>query len=460
MLSQLPLSQLGATHFPAIPGPQAALQLAIQYQLESIQWWPQQQLQQHQYHQLGLLLAHANATVPYYQEIFKQSNLQLPALVTSDFWQRIPISGRQAVQHAGLKLVSQRIPPEHGPTEFGTTSGSTGRPVRFARTGLTHSLWLAFAMRDHLWHTRHFKGKLAAIRWYPKGTADFPGGETSDNWGPIVAPLFASGPSAVLNVTARLSHQLAWLQQQQPDYLVSFPSNLMALAQHALDQGQSLPNLLELRTVGETLSDEARQRLTDAFKAPVVDIYTCEEAGYLALQCPQTGNYHVQSENVLLEIVDDKGQPCAAGQPGQVLITTLHNYATPLIRYELGDIAEFGDPCACGRGLPVVRRILGRNRNRLHLPNGNTVFPYLGEHGGIGRATGVKLHQFQCVQHSVNDIELKLVMDRPLASDETSKIVSLMQNNLGHPFPIRCTLLKDIPRNANGKFEEFVSWVT
>ena len=89
-------------------------------------------------------------------------------------------------------------------------------------------------------------------------------------------------------------------------------------------------------------------------------MYTCQEAGYLALQCPDYPHFHVQSENVLLEVVDDVGQPCGPGEVGRVLITSLNNFATPLIRYELGDYAEVGAPCPCGRGLPVLKRIMGR----------------------------------------------------------------------------------------------------
>ena len=142
-----------------------------------------------------------------------------------------------------------------------------------------------------------------------------------------------------------------------------------------------------------------------------------------------------------------------------MLITSLNNFATPLIRYELGDMAEFGEPCACGRGLPVIRRIHGRKRSRLLLPSGESLFPFLGEHGDIARATGVKLHQFQCVQHSLEDIELKLVLERALDSNEQAAVSALMQRNLGHPFRIRFSFPAQIPRGPTGKYEDFVSLI-
>jgi phenylacetate-CoA ligase len=160
---------------------------------------------------------------------------------------------------------------------------------------------------------------------------------------------------------------------------------------------------------------------------------------------------------VFLEIVDEQGKPCLPHQPGRVLITTLHNFATPLIRYELGDYAEFGDPCPCGRGLPVIKKILGRKRNRLIFPDGRSEFPYLGEHGQIESKMDVIVYQFQIVQHSVEEIEFKVVTSRPFTEEESLWVVSLVQENLGYPFHVTITLLDDIPKGPTGKFEEFVS---
>jgi len=317
-------------------------------------------------------------------------------------------------------------------------------------------------LREHLWHERNFTGKLSAIRWAKLGVASAPDGLSSPNWGEVIDPIFPSGPSSLLNVTAKLSEQLDWLHREKPDYLISFPSNLLALSQYAEQTGSKLPRVQHLRVVGETLTAEMRKALEDSWSTSVIDMYTCEEAGYLATQCPQSEHFHVQSENVILEIVDDEGRPCPVGVSGRVLITSLNNFATPLIRYELGDYAEFGPPCVCGRGLPVIKRILGRKRNRLIMADGESrysLFPYLGEHGQIASVTGVKVKQFQCVQHTVQRIEIKLVTERELTLEEQARVTQLMQGHLGYAFEIFYTFLEDIPRGPNGKFEEFISLV-
>lgn len=460
MLNQPPISRLIGNVFPAIPDNPAAIQLALQYQLESSQWWSAEKLREHQFRQLQPMLSHAFANVPYYRDLAQQHGLTVPKQISPDFFGKIPVLTRAAVQQAGESIVSKRVPREHGMPQFSTTSGSTGRPVRFGRTAVTSILWQAFGLRDHLWHERDFNGKLCAIRWYPKGHAEPPQGIHDHTWGSIVDPLFPSGPAAALNIQATLEQQLDWLKREQPDYLLSFPSNLVALTNYARECDIALPPVCEIRTVGETLSPQARTLIAEAWHTKVVDLYSCEEAGYLALQCPESGHYHVQAENVLLEIVDEAGQACPPGKTGQVLITTLHNYATPLIRYEVGDMAEFGEPCACGRALPVIRTIHGRKRNRLLLPSGESLFPYLGEHGQIQGVTGVKLHQFQCIQHSLEEVELKLVMERPLTEAEQGKVAELMQHNLGYPFRMRFSFPETIPRSPRGKLEEFVSLLT
>tara|TARA_R100001039_G_C1850520_1_gene110742 strand:+ start:3369 stop:3659 length:291 start_codon:yes stop_codon:yes gene_type:complete len=87
----------------------------------------------------------------------------------------------------------------------------------------------------------------------------------------------------------------------------------------------------------------------------------------------------VTSGTVIVEILDDHHQPCPPGVPGRVVVTSLHSFAMPIIRYELGDLAEWGPPCACGLTWPVIAALRGRVRRRVRLPDGSSrVMPFLG----------------------------------------------------------------------------------
>jgi phenylacetate-CoA ligase len=140
---------------------------------------------------------------------------------------------------------------------------------------------------------------------------------------------------------------------------------------------------------------------------------------------------------------------------GRVLATPLHNFATPLLRYEVGDYAEVGvDPCPCGRGLPVIRRVVGRARNLLRLPDGRRIWPSVGI---LAIAETSPIRQAQVVQDSPDHVELRYVADRALTADEATAVRQILLDRLGHPFDLSLARLAEIPRSAGGKFEDFLS---
>jgi phenylacetate-CoA ligase len=412
MLNQQPKSALPEIGFPALTNPEASRLLALQYQLEASQWMPAATILSRQLGQLQKVFAHARRTVPYYARLFAGQALDDGAEFGLESLRKLPISTRAMVQEAGDQMRSHALPPAHGQVRPVSTSGSTGQPVQLQGTGVTTFFWQALTLREHAWHERDFSRRLCAVKWAAREFCRLPDGERFASWGEAVALLYDSAPSAVLNVITPIADQAEWLLREQPAYLLSFPSNLAALAKHCLERNIAFPGLAEVRTIGETLTPAQRALYRQAWGVDTVDIYSCEEAGYLALQCPEREHHHVQAESVLVEIVGEDGRPCGPGESGRVLVSSLHNFATPLLRYELGDYATFGAACPCGRNLPVIEKIHGRRRNRLILPGGRSEFPYLGEHGQTERLTGVRVHAFQFVQHSVDEVEMKLVTAR------------------------------------------------
>src|SRR6185295_12421330 len=97
-----------------------------------------------------------------------------------------------------------------------------------------------------------------------------------------------------------------------------------------------------------------------SFGAETYNSYSSEEAARIAVQCNLRGPYHINAEQVLVEILNQEGGVCSIGEPGSVVLTMFYSTAQPLIRYEIGDIAQFGEPCRCGRTLPTLSNILGR----------------------------------------------------------------------------------------------------
>jgi phenylacetate-CoA ligase len=164
-----------------------------------------------------------------------------------------------------------------------------------------------------------------------------------------------------------------------------------------------LPDLRAVLTYGEPVSADVHAACRDTWGVPVQDIYCCEEQGYIATQCPLYEHYHVLSETILVEVLNEQGRPCAPGQLGRVVLTPLHGFAMPLLRYAIGDYAEVGGPCPCGRGLPVLQRIPGRERNQVVLADGRHTWPDISALWAAIR----DVEQIQLIQRSPHQVEVR-----------------------------------------------------
>ncbi|MGP1678094.1 MAG: phenylacetate--CoA ligase family protein [Burkholderiales bacterium] len=431
--------------WPALLAPGGAAVLALLFQLDRSQWLPLDQLRQRQLRQLEVLVRHALATVPYYRERWG-ADYDPAVPLTLERFARLPLLTRRELQEQFESLKSRKVPTGHGGINESQSSGSTGTPVRILKTQLSGLFWNALTLRDHAWHRRNLRGKLATIR-HGIAAGEF------EHWGQATAGLVADGPSVVLGVRDSVQTQLRWLEQQQPEYLMTYPSIAAELAKLVVAGENRLPQLREVRTLGEQLTPEARELCREAWAVPVTDVYSAEEVGYLALQCPQHEHYHIQEEGALVEILDAQDQPCAPGQLGRVVVTTLHNFAMPLIRYELGDYAEPGEPCACGRGLAVLRRVAGRVRNMLVTATGERYWPAFGTRSFTRFAP---VRQCQLAQIEYDLIEARLVTAAALSVEQEDGLRGLIQSRLPPGFRVRFAYRDEIARSAGGKYEDFV----
>ncbi len=435
---------LAAMAWPAIPNGNAANMLALLQQMDSSQWLAPPELRRRQFGQLELVLQHAFSSSPWYRK--RWDGLFDPALpLTPARLAALPLLTRRDLQENFDGLTCRNIPP-HGAVGETSTTGSTGTPVRVLKTELCLLLWDVFTLRDEIWHRRDLLGKLAMIRH------GMPEGEF-DNWGRATTGLAATGPLVVLGIEHDVGAQLAWLQRQQPEYLMTHPSLLAALLDHAGAAGVRLESLRQVRTFGEPVSAQLREQCRATWGAVITDAYSSNEVGYIALQCPEHDHYHVQSEDVLVEILDEGGRPCKPGELGRVVITTLHNFAMPLVRYDIGDYAEPGEPCACGRGLPVIQRIVGRTRNMLVTAEGKRFWVGLGS----GTIPGIgPIRQYQFVQTALDHVEARLVVGAPLTPEQESRVRERVLHQLPAGFTVTLAYRDTIARGLTGKFEDFL----
>lgn len=432
-------SQVPGIRWPAVVAARAAAVLALLFQMERTQWLSAEALRERQNRQLGALLDHARRHCPFYRE-------RLPNDLAH--WHEIPLLTRADLQTQADAIRASVYPQAHGKTFDIATGGSTAEPVTVRRTALTQLFWQAATLRDHLWHQRDLSATMAIIRQFPQPVDSSKPGR----WGGVLH----SGPAWHLPIATDVEAQSRWLQEVNPDILLTYPANLDALLTHMHHEGLTLPRLREVRTVSGTVTPALRERCRQILGAPITDLYSAQEVGVIALQCPDSGLLHVQSEHVLVEVLDEQGQPCREGEVGQVVVTDLHNFAMPLIRYALHDWAEVGPACSCGRGLPTLRRVMGRTRNMAMSPEGKPFWPVLETRRLLEAIPHLRQYQFE--QTAINAITARLVCAPAPSPEQLQRLQGALEQMLGHAY--RWTWqVGDAPLalSASGKFEEFIS---
>lgn len=433
--------------FPFIPDPLAAQILDIARQLRRLERMPAAPQAAALWRQRLDLLRHAHACSPFWRQRLGGAGFD-PGAASFDGFSSLPILGRTELQEHFADLRARL--PAQTEAEFmvATTSGSSGQPVRVEKLRALHRLlYEAVGLIDSEWHGRDPAQTLAVLGI---GVQD---GELPD-WGGIYPLLgyHGKGISRSLSKHPMASH-LDWLASHRPSYLKCSPLAAAELAQQALECGLTLP-IKQILSQSERVLPSHRALCLEAFGAEIKDRYSCEEVGWIALQCPKHHQLHVMSGVTHVDIVDDAGQPCPVAQPGRVLVTSLHSYAMPIIRYELGDMAEWGEPCDCGITLPVIRRLWGRTRHRLRLPSGELrPMPTLGD--DIGRIAPVRA--FQVRQYRGDELEIVCQVSRPLSPGERQALAGLLRNDVSAGLAVFVREAEAIDWGAGWKREEFVS---
>ena len=400
--------------------------------------------------------------IPFYRKRLKAAGFNPGKKVSDELWGRIPILTRRDIQDVGDELTHAPVPQDHGDTFVIRTSGSTGTPVKVVKTDLCQSFFNAVGLRHHLWHPRDFSGVHCAIRdaeaiigWDNIDDAKYPHGKNWDHWGGNI--VFPTGKAAMLYIHTPIEDQVKWIKRKNPSVLLTFPSNLREIVRYCAQEGITFENLKSIDTISEVITQDLRDEVREVLDLKITDMYSAAEIGYMALQCPEFEHYHIQSEIAHVEILDENDRPCEPGQTGRVVVTPLHNMATPLIRYEVGDYAEVGPPCPCGRGLPVINQIFGRVRNMLRYPNGTQVWPNFGwEDFHIADS----VQRFQVIQKTLEKIEVRLVSRRPLTGHDEGIIRQRLWKTLEHQFEVEFTYHDTLERTRSGKFEDFKSEVS
>ena len=414
--------------------------------LEKSQWFPRDQLDQLQESMLVRVVEHQYRYSPYFKQRLDSQGLTCQDVSTLAGLTRLTPFTKKDIQAAGESFNADSVPRAHLPLSKSQTSGSTGQPVDTFKTSMNTLFWHALVMRDHRWWGRKFDGKLASIR------ANNLTVKQSDEWGGPATILYGkTGPALGIPVKTEIHKQLEILNEFQPNILIIHAGVLAAMASEWEQTGFTLTELKHIKNIGETLHPELRERIKKLSGLHIEDVYSSSEVGAISIECPVSGLQHVMSESMIVEVLDDDGAACQPGQVGRVVVTDLYNSISPLIRYDIGDYAEVGVPCTCGRHLPTLKRIVGRERGLIQRADGIKFWP-TARMRELEKV--VPIQQWQMIQHGFDDIEYRLVTKDPLTEEQAAELTDIATKHFA--IPVRFVRFENQLPLTNGKYEESI----
>jgi phenylacetate-CoA ligase len=205
------------------------------------------------------------------------------------------------------------------------------------------------------------------------------------------------------------------------------------------------------------LHDWQRRVIEEAFASKVTNRYGCEEVSLIACECERHEGLHVNSDSVYVEILRD-GQPAAPGEEGSVVVTDLTNRGMPILRYQVGDVSAWAESaCSCGRGLPLLKRVEGREADYVTTRSGDLI-------SGISLTENFAMlipgiAQLQIVQETVDRFLFRIVRSPEFVPASLDRIAELVSTRFGPDATYECEYVESIPQEPSGKYRFCISRV-
>ena len=412
-------------------------------------WLSRKKLMEYQAPLIERLLRHACETTDLYRTRLR-FDLSSPATIEKA-WHSIPILTRAEASAQAERLKSRTWPPETGDIFEEETSGSTGLPFEFLKSGLTVAATQALSERMFAWWKLDGRKSLATLSYRRRNQPPLPAtGGTAVGW----YTAEPTGAKLTFDAAADTDTQLDWLQSIRPDYLATFSTNLTRLAGRALERGLDLKFACVL-SFGTRVDPAIRELSQRAFGARIADSYGSQEVGHVATECPDCGEYHLAMESTRIEILGRDNRPAGPGESGRIIATPFYNYAMPLIRYDMGDFAIVGKTKpSCGRGLPALRRILGRARNRFRFRDSSVCWPELAD---FKLSDFIAYRDIQLVQTALDRIEVRYVAKSPgQPSPNEEAVIDRVRTTLRQPLTVTIRAVDNLGRITHGKIDDCI----
>ncbi len=335
---------------------------------------PQEEIIRRQRKRLHEMVAYAYRHVPYYRETMRARGLTPDDFYTVEALERLPIIERSAVQEAPERFRSEIIPQDR--LLYTHSSGSMGIPIEVWHDHRAVLENASHGERQRAIYTR-FIGQALGYRETVLISIASVAGDTQG----LVASRLAL-PRALriqrqyLKMADSFEHNVREIQRFRPHVLHSHGSYLNAFFPYLYAHGITFPSLKLVTFSSDNLFPGARRLIEEEFGLPVFGTYQTIEAFQIGFECEAKRGYHLNIDLYPLRIVDEAGRTVPPGETGEVVISNLVNRGTVLLNYRLRDLAVLStEPCPCGRNLPLLACIEGRNDEFIPLASGGRAHP-------------------------------------------------------------------------------------
>lgn len=389
---------------------------------------------------LGRLLQHCHCRVPYYRRKLQAFAARFPLDRPLEFFQEIPFLEKEFIR-------GEPNPSRWRRLDCRSTSGSTGLPMRFYKDRLATGYMEAVQNHAYAWHGIEVGDPQGRFWGMPFGTGAILAKAKDKLKNRIRFSAFELHPQAKHSFYLRLL-------QFKPLYFYGYPSLVLDFARFLKAENLSLKGI-PLKAVvgtGEHVYPDEKDELEALTGVPFVSEYGCSEIGVIGFDCPH-GRLHVMAANVFLEVVDPEGRRVRDGEEGELVVTELNATHFPFLRYRLGDRGRLtGEPCSCGRTLPVLQLCAGRKDDYISTPEGGRVYDAV-----LAYTLKKGVVQFKAVQDGIDHLEISVVTDSEFDPALEQQYRLQLQKVLSPAMRIDFRSVSRIEREPSGKLRYFRS---
>ncbi len=411
--------------------------------LERTQWLPLEQLQNRQINKLKRLLVHAYETVDYYHKLFSDAGFNPYDFHDLSQLRTLPILTKLGITKNCNQMISTKYRTQD--LRKSCTGGSTGTQLHFYLNKESVDEKNACAWRHNRWAGWDLGMPVAALWGNPKEVTTF---KARIRRKMLDRTIYLD----TMNMTHKTMHAFADKINRLPDYIVYGHSHSIYLfADFLINHGLSIHSPLGIVSTSMMLMENERQIIEKVFKTKVTDRYGCEEVSLIGSECEMHNGMHLNLDHLIVEFIKADGTQAGPGEEGKIIVTDLTNYGMPFIRYEVGDVGIPTDRiCPCGRGLPLMEKVIGRTADFLVRKDGSLIAGVSLIERLLTKTPGI--HQMQLIQNEIKRIHINIVKARHFSSNKT---MNQLKEEFEKVFPgteMVAIFLAGIPQERSGKY--------